>query len=858
MPCSVRLRRFGAWAFALACCALAPPAAVDAAPSLASARDALERGAYEQALALAGARRERDATLVAAAAERALGRLGAARARIERATVKAPKDLALRAALAELAEAEGDRETVATLVDLTDDEREPAGKATPIAADAVARARLARAAGRWKEANALLRSAVKAAPKLLEAHVLWGELLLAKHSVDDAEASLRAALALDARDPDAHALLARLNLEERYDRDATEQHLAAALARNPRHPGALGLRGQIALDAEDFPAVERVIAELRRTDAQSPEASRLAGAAALLLDRPAEWARERDARLARHPADGELFFRVAEALVRQRRYREAEAVAREGVARDPAHAGCLASLGTSLLRRGEEAEGTAALRRAFDRDPYDVRTYNLLELYDRVIPTSYVTVESRRLRFRVQPRDRAVIEAVVAPFLERVYDGYVARYGFAPQGKIMIELYADPAHYAVRTVGLPVLDVAGVCFGRVITSQSPSNERHAWGLVLAHELAHVFALELSGGRVPRWFTEGLAELETTRLPSPAPVYRRRAELVHYGAFARGELPKLAELSRAFVEARDASALVAAYAHAAAAIEIIEARVGFARIREALVAYGRGERTPAVLARIAGGVDLDAVVRDALTSKFAGFERQFLPLRTGHLPVDRARAVAASADAPDEERARAAVALVTAGELDRAEEALAHATAGASPELAFAHGELALARGNAAPAIAALEPLVAGGHDGYDVRVALALASLRLRDRDAAERHLRRATALAPDEIEAHALLGELLADARGEAAAYPERVTAFRLDPQSAALGRTLVQQARAAKRPDDVAALAPALIFIAPADATAHAAYADALAALGRSGDARAARATAQTLRASVDAGSP
>ena len=51
----------------------------------------------------------------------------------------------------------------------------------------------------------------------------------------------------------------------------------------------------------------------------------------------------------------------------------------------------LTSLGNTLLRLGEEDEGLALLRRAWDRDPYDVRTYNLLNLFEKVIPARYVT-----------------------------------------------------------------------------------------------------------------------------------------------------------------------------------------------------------------------------------------------------------------------------------------------------------------------------------------------------------------------------------------------------------------------------------------------------------------------------------
>ena len=58
-----------------------------------------------------------------------------------------------------------------------------------------------------------------------------------------------------------------------------------------------------------------------------------------------------------HPGDGDFFAFVAEALIRHRRYDEARATAEEGVRADPRHARCQSTLGTTLLRLGDEPAG---------------------------------------------------------------------------------------------------------------------------------------------------------------------------------------------------------------------------------------------------------------------------------------------------------------------------------------------------------------------------------------------------------------------------------------------------------------------------------------------------------------------
>ncbi len=473
-------------------------------------------------------------------------------------------------------------------------------------------------------------------------------MLLEKHNATDAEVSFKAALEIDPDNPEGHVGLARVALEDRYDTGAARAELARALAINPAHAGALALRAELALDAEDFPAARADVATIRRSNPRDPGAARIEATLAFLLDDRAGFERARQIDLGVHPRDGRFFAFVAEALSRQRRYEDARAVAAEGLVADPDDAGCLSTLATTLLRLGEEGPGLETLRRAWKRDPYDLRTFNLLDLFEKVIPARYVTIASAHLRFRIEPATRAAIEEVVAPFLEERYRAYVARYGFEPKGPVTFELYGEARHFAVRTVGLPSIGVSGVCFGRVITSQAPTNHAFNWGMVLSHELAHVFAIELSRSRVPRWFTEGLSEVETSHI---RPEWTRHDDLAVYGAWRRGELPTLAALSNGFVDARNGDEATRAYAQAALAVDFLERRFGFAAIRRALEAYGRGVRGDAVLVQLAGrpAAEIDAAFQDDLRERFARYDQQYLPaqvLNKGPWERGSARQIAA--------------------------------------------------------------------------------------------------------------------------------------------------------------------------------------------------------------------
>ncbi|HEX3697291.1 MAG TPA: tetratricopeptide repeat protein [Polyangia bacterium] len=818
------------------------------AATRADAERALRTGRYETAFRLAAEpgkanRGDATATIIAARAALALGQDQTARKLLEDASDAAPDNLPLRDCLMRLYEGTGQRGALAPLIDRTYDDWKNGRVDQARAADLIAVATAVRLDNNWKDAGDALRDAVRAEPKAAAANIDWGFVFLEKHAVGDAEASFRDALKVDPDNPDAHVGLARVLLEERYDVAAAGAELQRTLAVNPRHAGALTLRAEIALDGEDFAAAAAEVAALRKVNLHDGGAARIAAASDLLRDDRAGYEQERDRRLAINAMDGDFFAFVAEALNHHRRYDDARAVAEEGVRVDPQSARCLSSLGTTLLRLGEEDDGLSALRRAWKRDPYDVRTYNLLNLFDKIIPSQYTVVSTAHLRFRVPLSSRVAIETVVAPFLEQTYARYVTRYGFTPRGPIVLELYADPAHYGVRTVGLPAIGVAGVCFGRVITSQSPTNHAFNWAMVLSHELAHVFSIELSRSRVPRWFTEGLAELETMRA---RPEWNRHDDIAIWGALKTGRLPTLVNLSSAFTSAVDPDDATAAYAHAAAALDFLDRRFGFAAIRAALVQYGRGQRGATVLEALSGmKIDaLEAAFREDFARQTTRYDRQYLPTQTLRRPLPEAEQQAAVAPKNVQAQIAWGLAALAHGDQKTAAAALTKATTlaptadGDAAATLFLTAELALSRRDAAPAIAALESLLAlpdGRGDGYDVRVRLALAEIHRQNQAQAEIHLRKAIAFDPTRVEAHALLTELLGDMGRADDKLAEQEATLRLESQNIGVAKQAMLASARAGRLSRVIALGETATFIDPADPDIHAAVGRALASSGQ-----------------------
>ncbi|HSS38367.1 MAG TPA: hypothetical protein VLT58_06325 [Polyangia bacterium] len=177
------------------------PAAARSAPTTTKGVDAaaaLRTGHYADALRVAAARlarasEDRSATLVAARAEMALGRIAEARRRLEAAAAARPDDLPVRDALMRLYEEVGDRAALAPLIDASYADWNGGRVDRTRPADLLAIATAARLDDNWKDANQVLRDAARADPRDPAPNLDWGLLLLAKHNATDAESSFRQA-----------------------------------------------------------------------------------------------------------------------------------------------------------------------------------------------------------------------------------------------------------------------------------------------------------------------------------------------------------------------------------------------------------------------------------------------------------------------------------------------------------------------------------------------------------------------------------------------------------------------------------------------------------------------------------------
>ncbi len=690
-----------------------------------------------------------------------------------------------------------------------------------------------------RDANDAYNLAERASPDDPELLLARAELFLDKYDPGHAEEVAKEVLRRAPNHPDALVVMAKVKLAQTYDFDAADALARRALEVNPRHAEARFVRAGIALrDME----LDRAEEELDRGLATNPRDLRLLSlkAAVRLLadDQPGFGAAERKV-LDLNPGYSALYQIVGEYAEWEHRYDEIVELMRRAILIDARDAKARADLGINLLRAGDDAAGVRALAAAFDDDPFNVRVFNTLGLYEKAIPRDYVSVTHGPFRFRYHRDQRALLERYVPALLDRAWRGMVERYGFTPAVPVSVELYPQREQFSIRTSGLPNIGIQGVCFGRSVAAMSPGDEVFNLGMTLWHELSHVFHIQRSRSRVPRWFTEGLAEWETL---TAEPGWRREHDPELYEALRQGRLPVVGDMNRAFTRAEDMEDMATAYYASTRILVMLEREYGMPRLERMLVLWGEGRRTPEVLREALGRTpaELDAEFRRFLAKDLARFDAQFVPLRRAGDPA-RARAEAEAAPRDVKKQCRHALARLRAGDAKGAAAALgrARALAAEDPDVLWLDAQLALARDDRAAAERAVAALRRGGHDGYDVELLVAALAEARRDLGAMKAAFERAHAFDPLAAEPLGALADLARETKDRDAEIAALSALTAVEEHDAPAHQRLLRLLVDAGRWEDAVRVGRAAVFVDITGLLTHQLYAEALAGVKRHRDA-------------------
>jgi tetratricopeptide (TPR) repeat protein len=149
-------------------------------------------------------------------------------------------------------------------------------------------------------------------------------------------------------------------------------------------------------------------------------------------------------------------------------------------------------------------------------------------------------------------------------------------------------------------MGMPGLGALGVTFGHVVAMDSPSGRPPGsfhWASTLWHEMSHVFVLQATDSRVPRWFTEGLAVYEET---AAAPDWGDRLDPQAIDAIKTKKLLPVAELDRGFIRPSYPAQVIVSYFQGGKICSFIAEKWGYSKLLDMVHSFAKLETTPEVI------------------------------------------------------------------------------------------------------------------------------------------------------------------------------------------------------------------------------------------------------------------
>ena len=432
--------------------------------------------------------------------------------------------------------------------------------------------------GNFHDANSLFSEATRANPNNLEAHSLWGDLFLEKYNASDAERSYKEAIDINGRYVPALVGMANVIGDERA--------LQRALAINPNSIPAMETYGQLLMvngreeEAQDY--FERVLA----LNSESLKTLSVLASQAALEKRSAQYEDYLEQVESFSPNNPIFLGNVADSFGNNYLFDEAVEFARAAIAVDPQYWQGYTLLGSNLIRLGEEEEGKANLEIGYENDPFNVLTSNMLKVFDTL--ETYTTLESEHFKVHMSENDADVLWPYLEPLLEESWVTLTAKYGFEPEGPILIEVFEKSEDFAVRSVGLPDIGpLVGICFGKVITLISPDTLSANWQEIVWHEFMHVITLQMTGNRMPRWLSEGISVYEERE---GRPYWGRSQGLDLVRASEQDKLLHVADLNSGFSGAQDSADLGFAYFQAYLVVDFIADEYGFEKLVELVDQY----------------------------------------------------------------------------------------------------------------------------------------------------------------------------------------------------------------------------------------------------------------------------
>jgi len=448
--------------------------------------------------------------------------------------------------------------------------------------------------GDFRAANDSFRAAVKLRDADPAPRVRWGRMYLEHWQAS--EASGLFAEALKIKENYAPALLGAALVSGEQFEGAAIKSAEKALAADPKLYEAYEVIARVHLeDGDPKKAAEAANAALKIYP-EALDAMALLGTIDLLNDKAdSPWMAQA---LKINPHYGEAYAIAGHFFIINRRYDEGIATYRKALDLDPSLNQTRSDMGVNLMRLGLEDEARKQLEQVYNAGYQSPETVNSLRLLDSY--KNYDTFKTPTTILRLNKKESALLRPYFQAEFDRALATYEKKYHYKLKQPVQIEVYPDHEDFAVRTLGMPGLGALGVTFGYVVAMDSPSARKPGqwhWASTMWHELSHVYSLEMTNFRVPRWFSEGMAVYEET---AAAPDWGDRLDPGAIAAIKEKKLLPVADLDRGFMHPTYGDQVTVSYFQGGKICSFIAEKWGYEKLISMLHDFGNKMSTPEVI------------------------------------------------------------------------------------------------------------------------------------------------------------------------------------------------------------------------------------------------------------------
>lgn len=415
-------------------------------------------------------------------------------------------------------------------------------------------------------------------------YLATGDLALEKHDFELASREFQTGLQKNPKDAELLYGLARAYAPS--DRQMMIKLVNAALESNKNHVPARLLLIDHFIDAEQYEAAKITIDEVLGINPRIPEVWAYQAVLANLNNDEKEEKRCREEALKLWKNNPEVDHLIGKKLSQKYRFAEGAEFQRQALRFDPEYLPAKMQLAQDYLRIGKTDEGWILADEVHRADEYDVTAYNLTTL--KGVLDGYATITNAHFIVRLPAKEGPIFGDRALALLERARTNLCAKYGLELKQPVIVEIFGSQKDFGVRTFGMPDNPgFLGVCFGKVITANSPSAQvsRSAnWEAVLWHEFCHVVTLELTRNRMPRWLSEGISVYEERQAN---PVWGQHMNARYREMVLSEDLTPVSELSGAFLNAKSGLHIQFAYYESSLVVEHLVEKYGMEALRKIL-------------------------------------------------------------------------------------------------------------------------------------------------------------------------------------------------------------------------------------------------------------------------------